>query len=39
LISNFGCVGENCEGDFDGDQIVGVTDIYIIIQYFNFYCE
>ncbi len=39
LLTNFGCVGWDCEGDFDGDQIVGVTDIYFIIQYFNFFCE
>jgi hypothetical protein len=39
LLGNFGCVGLDCAGDLDGDQVVGVSDIYVIIQYFNFFCE
>jgi hypothetical protein len=39
LLLNFGCVGNDCVGDFDGDQVVGVTDIYFIIEFFNFNCE
>jgi hypothetical protein len=39
LLSNFGCIGWDCEGDFDGDQVVGVSDLYFIIEYFNSPCE
>jgi hypothetical protein len=39
LLGNFGCVGLDCAGDLDGDQVVGVSDIYVIITYFNFFCE
>jgi hypothetical protein len=39
FLLNFGCIGNDCVGDFDGDQVVGVTDIYFIIEFFNFNCE
>ena len=38
LLANFGCVGDGCTGDVDGDGLVGVSDILELLSAFGDTC-
>jgi hypothetical protein len=38
LISQFGCVGDDCYADLDGDTIVGVTDLQFFNSLYGTFC-
>jgi hypothetical protein len=38
LISQFGCVGDDCYADLDGDTIVGVTDLQLFNSLYGTFC-
>lgn len=38
LISEFGCVANNCQTDLDNDEIVGVADLQIFNQLYSTIC-